>query len=179
MLENLYGAIPEETTFIAHALKEASRRQTAHPDDRPGWSPVNPTYGHCDIYTDYVRQIWGKDEYGHWNTEAKILVWWVYKNLKSFSEGRRKNKLTVHYNFKHPEYGMIDLSHNQFPNGTFLYQRPEPLGYIVPVDKKWHPSSQMRQRKELFEKAFIESLLSLPKPKKITPELKRFLDGVK
>lgn len=178
MLENIYGYIPEETAIVAEALRSASTRKTAHPDDRPGWSPGVPTYGHCDLYTDYVRQIWGRDSKGHWNTEARIMVQWAYKDEDSYLVGPKKNKITVHYSFLHPEYGHIDLSRDQFPDKTYLHARLRPLPDMVPVGKSWHPSSEMGKRKELFEKVFIGSLLESKMPAKITPELSRFLEGL-
>ena len=175
MLENLYGKIEHETRLVERALVAASGRDTAHPDDRSGWSPINPTYGHCDIYTEYVRNIWGKNEDGHWNSEAKILVWWIYSDKESFLCGPRKNKLTVHYSFKHPEYGIIDLAHNQFPDKTFLYPRPAPLSHTIPVQRPWDKTSEMKKRKELFEKTFIESLLRMPLTESVTPEFSTYL----
>lgn len=178
MLENLYGKVSIETRFVSEALKSASTRETAHPDDRRLWTPDNPTYGHCDLYTDFVRRIWGKDERDHWNSEAHILVWWVYPDYDAFLAGVKKNKLTVHYSFETPKYGEIDLSREQFPEGTYLYPRPKPLTHVVPVGKSWDRSSEMGIRKELFERVFIESLFNNPLPSKTTPEFNRFVSNL-
>lgn len=175
MLENLYGRIPDETKIVAEALRSASTRRSAHTDDRGGWSDGVPSYGHCDLYTDYVRQIWGRNEKGHWNTEARIMVQWAYKNEELYLAGPKKNKLTVHYSFLHPEYGHIDLSRDQFPDKTYLHARLRPLPDMIPVGKSWHPSSEMTKRKELFEKVFVESLLESKMPTEISPELSNFL----
>lgn len=178
MLENLYGNgfVYDEAKSVGFALQKAAIRETAHPDNRKGWTIENPAYGHCDIFTDYCRQIWGKTQSGHWNNEAKILVWWAYTNHDTFLAGNRKNKLTVHYSFFHPKFGEIDLSRNQFPDQTYLHPRPKPLSHIVPVSRSWNRSSEIPKRRELFEPEFVSYLLNLPLPSQLTPELSHFLD---
>jgi len=179
MLENIYGKGPvqEEAKIVAQALSSASTRGSAHPDDRAGWTGAVPAYGHCDLYTDFCRRIWGRTDGKHWNPEAKILVWWVYANEESFKAGVRKNKLTVHYSFKHPEYGIIDLSHNQFPDKTYLYPR-YPLPHSIPVGKSWNKFSEMNIRRELIEPKFRLNLLNSTLPEKMTPEFSRFLEEI-
>jgi hypothetical protein len=178
MLENNYGNafIYDEAKAIGFALQSAARQETAHPDDRQNWSKENPTYGHCDLFTDYCKRIWGKTQSGHWDNEAKILVWWAYADYDSFLAGSRKNKLTVHYSFTNPRFGEIDLSRNQFPDKTYLYPRPRPLPHVVPVSKSWNKFSEIPKRRSLFEPEFAAYLLNLPLPTSITPELSRYLE---
>jgi hypothetical protein len=178
MLENLYGKslVYDEAKAVGVALKYAAGRETAHPDDREGWTPENPTYGHCDLFTDYCRRIWGKTNAFHWNNEAKILVWWAYASHDAFLAGSQKNKLTVHYSFFHPGFGEIDLSRNQFPDGTYLHPRPKPLSHVIPVSRSWNHSSEIPKRRKLFEPEFASYLLNLSLPSELTPELSRFLD---
>lgn len=175
MLENLYGSIPDETRVVAQALHASASRESAHPDDRKLWSPENATYGHCDLFTDVIRKIWGKDASGHWNSEAHILVWWVYSDEEAFRQGVKKNKLTVHYSFEHPVYGEIDLSRTQFPDNTFLHPRPRPLSHIVPVGRSWDRTNEMTTRRDVFDTVFLETLSNFKFPAKITPELELFL----
>ena len=178
-LENLYGQnIQDESKIIRHALVTAVSGETSHPDDRDKWSSENPAYGHCDLFTDYCRRIWGKKTEGktNWNPEAHILVWWAYANYQTFSEGLRKNKLTVHYSFEHPTYGEIDLSRDQFPSETYLHPRPYPLTHIVPIQRGWDITSDMNNRKKILDPGFLSNLFKSTLPAEITPELDRFLE---
>lgn len=181
-LENLYGRgkVVEEAKVVGNALRISASRETAHPENRAGWTAENPNYGHCDLYTEICKLIWARRVHGNpkWNPWAKIFVWWAYANYEAFLAGVKKNKLTVHYSFAHPVYDEIDLSRDQFPDGTYLHPRPKPLSDEVPVDRSWDKTSEMTRRKQRIGPDFISIFLGLPQPSKLTPELDSFLEGL-
>lgn len=179
-MQNLYGCsrLRCEAKFVGRALKSSASRQTAHPEDRWSWTPANPTHGHCDLFVEICKLIWGRNLSGDtkWEPEAKILVWWAYADLTAFESGPKKNKLTVHYSFNHPKYGEIDLSRDQFPQHTYLHPRPKPLSHILPIGHSWDASAQMKLRKTLIGPDFIYYLQNTPLPHNLTPELTLFLE---
>lgn len=181
-LENLYGRkrVSAEAKVVGQALCAVATRETAHPDDRDGWSVDNPTHGHCDLFTQICAIIWARTVTGKpmWNPEARRLVWWVYANYEALLEGERKNKLDVHYTLEHPNYGEIDLSRVQFPDWTHLHPRPRPLSHEIPVGRSWDKSCDIPRRKQMIGPDFISAFLKLPLPAELTPELDIFLEGL-
>jgi len=164
-LENLYGRgrVLAEAKVVGQALCAAASRETAHPDDRDGWSPENPTYGHCDLFTQICAIIWARTVTGKpmWNSEARRLVWWVYVNHEAFLAGVKKNKLDVHYSLAHPEYGELDLARVQFLDGTYLHPRPRPLSHQIPVGRSWDKSCDIPNRKQKIGPDFIAEFFLL------------------
>lgn len=181
-LENLYGGkrIRAEAKVVGQALRTAATAETAHPDDREGWSADNPTYGQCDLFTQICAIIWARTVTGKpmWNPEARRLVWWIYANHETFLAGVKKNKLDVHYSLEHPKYGEIDLARDQFPDGTYLHPRPRPLSHEIPVGRSWDKSCEIPRRKQMIGSNFIAAFLDLPLPSELSPELDSFLESL-
>lgn len=181
-LENLYGRglVVAEAKIVGGTLAKIATAKTSHPDDRDNWTEENPTYGHCDLFTQVCTIIWARNVSGKplWNEEACRLCWWVYQNYDTFCDGVVKNKLDVHYSLKHPIYGYFDLSRNQFKDGTYLHPRPKPLSHQMPVSRSWDKSCEIPQRKRMLGEVLIPALLNENFPAKITPELEMFLEGI-
>ncbi len=166
--------------YVASALKISATRETAHPDDREGWTPDNPTYGQCDLFTEINKQIWARTVSGtpKWEQQARKLVWWAYASHEAFLTGLKKHKLTVHWSLLPPVYGEIDFAREQFPDGTYLHPRPKPLSHEVPVDRSWRPSSEIPIRLSLIWPAFTSALSSLSQPSTLSPQLESFFERI-
>lgn len=181
-MDNLYGndKITEENKIILSALKSSATRESAHPDDRNLWTPENPTYGHCDLFVEICKYIWARNLSGKpkWKPDSKKYVWWAYSSPESFMAGPVKNKLTVHWSLFVPKFGEIDLSREQFPQGTYLHPRPRPLSAEVPIDRSWDMSSDMARRKLIIGNKFVETLHTVHVPAILSPEFDSFLSDI-
>lgn len=179
MLKNLYGnkKVEAESIAVGKALRNAATKETAHPFNQEDWSPEHPTTGHCDVFDDIDRDIWGRDpKTRHWDPNAHILVWWAYANFEQYEKAPVKNKLTVHYSFDSRITSEIDHSRDQFDAQTYLRPRPSPP-HVARVDKKWHPDSHVQLRRERLEPTFARNLIGSPLlPDKLSPGLETFLE---
>jgi hypothetical protein len=112
---------------LDRALRASWAADTASPDDRPEWQPRNPAWGHCDISTLLIHDLFGGD----------LMVGEVYL------EGRQHG---FHWWNVLPSGVQLDVTHEQFRRGQTVtgarvVERPP-----GPLPRRWDDYLLLRER---------------------------------
>ena len=93
--------------LVANCIEHACSRETS--SDAAGWSPENPTYGHCALAVAFIQEAYGGDF------------------LRYDLAGTSFAAMRSHYKNRLPDGTVFDATEKQFQGRIAFADLPEPL----------------------------------------------------